>query len=241
MSEHTYKGGELELFARARNWKAYWISALRNHIHGSVLEVGAGIGANTLLLRNGAENRWVCLEPDPQLAAVLEQKTDTSTNLPAVEVRQGTVASLGPGEIFDTILYIDVLEHIEEDRQEVEQASNHLAAGGHLIVLSPAYTWLFSPFDQALGHYRRYTAGKLKELTPPALRVTKAIYLDSIGLLASAANRFFLKQSLPNPRQIYWWDTCLVRCSRILDPLTAYRFGKSVACIWERVPSQPAG
>jgi len=234
MSEHTYRGGELELFARARNWKGYWISALRNHIHGSVLEVGAGMGANTPMLLSDANTRWVCLEPDPHLVAVLEQKIAAETNFPTVEVRRGTIASLGSAEMFDTILYIDVLEHIEDDRQELEQASKHLAPGGHLIVLSPAYAWLFSPFDQAIGHYRRYNAHGLKELTPPQLRVTESIYLDSVGLLASAANRFFLKQSLPNARQIFWWDTCLVRCSRILDPLTAYRFGKSVVCIWER-------
>src|SRR6266446_6819483 len=57
MSEHTYRGGELELFARALHWKSYWISVLREYIHGSVLEVGAGIGANTSLLRDRKSTR----------------------------------------------------------------------------------------------------------------------------------------------------------------------------------------
>jgi len=93
MSEHTYRGGELELFARARHWKAYWSSALRNHIHGSVLEVGAGIGANTPMLLNRATTPWMCLEPDPHLVAVLEQKMAVNTNSSVVEVRRGTMAS----------------------------------------------------------------------------------------------------------------------------------------------------
>jgi len=234
MSEHTYVGGELELFAKAQHWKAYWISRLRRYIGGSVLEVGAGMGANTLLLRSGAETNWVCLEPDPQLVTALKEKVSTASLAGALEVRTGTVASLEPSETFDTILYIDVLEHIEKDRAELELAAKHLSPGGHLIVLSPAHAWLFSKFDQAIGHYRRYTAGAIEALTPDRLRVVKSFYLDSVGLLASVANRFLLRQSLPNARQIHWWDSLMVPCSRLLDPITAHRLGKSVVCVWEQ-------
>ena len=113
MSNDTYAGGELELFARAQHWKDYWISRLRPYIGSSVLEVGAGIGANTLLLRTGAESRWVCLEPDPQLAgraeeAIAEAGMNGGTDVPGgarctAEVRIGTVGSLEPEEFFDTM------------------------------------------------------------------------------------------------------------------------------------------
>ena len=69
----------------------------------------------------------------------------------------GTLASLDPEVKADTILYIDVMEHIAGDRQEMADAAARLRPGGHLIVLSPAHQWLFSPFDEAIGHYRRYT------------------------------------------------------------------------------------
>jgi hypothetical protein len=62
----------------------------------------------------------------------------------------------------------------------------------------------------------------------------KAFYLDSVGLLASAANRLLLKQSLPTARQIQVWDNFMVPCSRLLDPLTGYLAGKSVVAVWER-------
>ena len=65
MNNHRYVGGELDLFAQAQRWKDYWISRLRPFIAGSVLEVGAGIGANTVLLRTQSQARWLCLEPDP--------------------------------------------------------------------------------------------------------------------------------------------------------------------------------
>jgi SAM-dependent methyltransferase len=234
MSEQAYMGGELGLFARAGRWKRYWISQLRPFIQGEVLEVGAGIGANTLRLRSDSELRWVCLEPDPQLAATLLEQLAGMPLAPGIEVLTGTLDALDPAERFDSILYIDVLEHIEDDRGELERAAQHLAPGGHLIILAPAHAWLFSPFDQAIGHFRRYTMRDLGGLTPQGVRLATAFYLDSVGLLASAANRLLLRQSLPSARQIQVWDRLMVPCSRWLDPFTGYRAGKSVVAVWEQ-------
>ena len=234
MSEQTYIGGELELFARAQHWKAYWISQLRPYVRGAVLEVGAGIGANTLILRGDAAGPWVCLEPDPVLVARLKENLAGSPSGRDSEVRLGTIAALAPAEKFDTILYIDVLEHLEDDGEELDRAAAHLNAGGRIIALSPAHGWLFSEFDRSIGHHRRYTAAMLEALTPAELEVERAFYLDSVGLLASAANRFFLHQSLPNARQIRVWDDFMVPCSRFIDPLSAHCLGKSVVCVWRR-------
>jgi len=234
MNEHTYVGGELELFAHAQNWKRYWISRLQPHIRGAVLEVGAGIGTNTVILRTGAEARWVALEPDPALVATLKNRIAEAPHCASTEVVTGTIDSLAPGARFDTILYIDVLEHIPADAAEVARAAERLNPGGRLIVLSPAHPWLYSPFDKAIGHCRRYNTAMLEALTPPALRVARAFYLDSAGLLASAANRLLLKQAMPRPKQLRFWDNVLVPCSRLLDVVTAHHLGKSVVCIWER-------
>jgi SAM-dependent methyltransferase len=234
MNEHTYVGGELELFAHAHHWKRYWISKLRPFIRGAVLEAGAGIGTNTVILRDGTESRWVCLEPDPGLVAELRQKISNSPACRSSEIVTGTIDSLPEQDSFDTILYIDVLEHIPDDRREVQRAGYRLKPNGRLIVLSPAHGWLYSPFDKAIGHCRRYTARTLRQLTPDNVRVKELFYLDSVGLLASAANRVLLRQSMPKPEQLRVWDNFMVPCSRLLDPLTAHRVGKSVVCVWER-------
>lgn len=234
MNEQSYVGEELALFAEARHWKDYWVSKLRPHIHGTVLEAGAGLGTNTLLLRGATGQRWVCLEPDPKLSAALRQRIGESALTPPPEARTGTLDSLPVAEQFDTIIYIDVLEHIEDDRGEVRKAASHLNAGGRLIVLAPAHPWLFSPFDQAIGHYRRYTAPTLAGLTPPGLRLIASFYLDSVGLLASAANRLFLRQSIPSAKQLRCWDNFMVPSSRVVDRIVAFRLGKTVVCVWER-------
>ena len=134
----------------------------------------------------------------------------------------------------DSILYIDVMEHIAEDRQEMAKAAEKLRPGGHLIVLAPALQWLFSPFDAAIGHHRRYSKKSLLALAPHTLEPVRARYLDSCGLLASAANRWLLSTAMPNPRQIRFWDGVLVRLSRAADPVLGFGVGKTVLGIWKR-------
>ena len=190
------------MFAEATTWKRYFQGHLAPFVGGQVLEVGAGNGSTTLALCSGDEKRWVCLEPDTELAERLQRKLKAG-DLPACcQVVVGTLAQLADEIVFDTILYIDVLEHIEHDTQELVRAATLLAPGGHVLVLSPAHQWLYSPFDQAIGHFRRYDRKSLASLRPPTLEPVRLIYLDSVGVLASLGNRLLLRSSLPTRGQI---------------------------------------
>jgi hypothetical protein len=234
MEQFSYVGGELELFAAATVWKEYLRRHIAPFLGSRVLEVGAGIGTTTRLLCGATQESWICLEPDAELARALGESKQKG-ELPAnCKVMAGTLRQITADSLFDTLLYVDVLEHIEHDRAELERAAAHLDRGGCLVVLAPAHPWLFSPFDRAIGHYRRYTRSSLRALDPPGLVLARSIYLDSIGLLASLGNRLVLSQSLPRPGQIAFWDKVLVRCSRLVDPLLRYSVGKSVLMVWNR-------
>ena len=234
MSHQAYIGDELEVFAKASNWKAYYTRHIAPFFGARVLEVGAGLGATTAVMCDGSQTEWVCLEPDASMAAEIERRIRAGQLPSCCASRVGTVASLSPAERFDTIIYIDVLEHIEEDRRELHEASLHLNPGGHLIVLSPAYPFLYSPFDRAIGHFRRYTRTSLAACTPETCRIVKLFHLDSLGVFTSLANRLFLHQDVPTEKQILFWDKSLVPVSKVFDWLFAYRLGRSVIGVWER-------
>jgi len=229
---YAYPGGELELFEHARNWKRYWAKRITPFLGATVAEVGAGIGSNT---RNLISSRadWTCIEPDGALAARIEQLVERGQLGANCAVRATTLAALPLASRFDTILYIDVLEHIADDRAELAEAARRLRPGGYLVVLSPAHQWLFTAFDAAIGHVRRYTAKSLRGLSPPGLRPQLFQYLDSVGLLASLANVLLLKASMPTRAQIRFWDQVMVPASRLLDPLTGFRAGKSILAVWQ--------
>jgi predicted O-methyltransferase YrrM len=232
-------GAELELFAAATNWKRYWMSRAIRFITGDVAEVGAGIGTNTGLLCGAAGvRRWVCLEPDAALVRRLRETFERTGLDRRVQVIAGTVDDLSAAERFDSILYIDVLEHIRDDKAELMRSARRLRPGGALVVLAPAHQSLFSAFDAAIGHHRRYTRRSLARVVPSTLSREQLVYLDSIGLIASAANRLLLRRAIPTARQIRVWDSVLVRGSRMFDPLFRYAVGKSVLGVW-RLPGGP--
>lgn len=234
MNQFNYIGTELELFAQAKNWKNYLRSIFRRYLKGNVLEVGAGMGTNTSLLCRCEYDNWLCLEPDYQLFQVLKD-TIESLGISNCKANHGTIDSLDNRQLFDAILYIDVLEHIEDDIAEVRQASAKLKDGGHLIILCPAHQWLFTPFDEAIGHYRRYNKVMLKETLPEDIEIVKLIYLDTIGLLASLANKVLLKQSQPTLKQIKLWDNLMIPISQKIDPVLGYNFGKSILLIGRKI------
>jgi SAM-dependent methyltransferase len=225
-ASYEYAGTELGLFEKAVNWKRYWRAQIAPFVHGSVLETGAGIGSNTKLLAGLPYRSWTCLEPDAALAAQIELPTGFHRKI------TGTIADL-PGP-FDTIVYIDVLEHIEDDAAEMARAAARLSPGGHLIVLAPAHAFLYAPFDAAVGHFRRYCRASLRRTAPAGLREAKIVYLDAVGLLASAGNRLLLRQSMPAERQILAWDRLMIPISRVVDPVLGHRLGKSVLGVWQR-------
>jgi SAM-dependent methyltransferase len=232
MTDFKYVGSELDLFAAVRHWKTYWSTEMRQFIRGDVLEVGAGIGSNTRYLDTGQLGRFVCLEPDTQLVGRLEDELRSGTR--KYEAICGTLESMPAQEQFDTLCYIDVLEHIEDDRAELNRAAAHLRPGGRVIVLSPAHQWLFTPFDAAIGHFRRYNRKMVQALSPTGLELESCRYLDSVGLAASAANLWFLKQSMPTRQQLHVWDSFIVPISRVMDWLLMYSVGKTIVAVWRK-------
>jgi SAM-dependent methyltransferase len=234
-AELDYIGNELQLFAAAHNWKRYWSGVIAPFVRGRVLDVGAGLGATArAFAHHPGISDWTCLEPDRRLAAALPVKLEEYRLPFRTRVRCGTLADLHPTYRFDAVLYIDVLEHIRDDAGELVRAAAQVAEGGHLVVLSPAHQWLYSPFDQAIGHERRYTRETLRSSAPEDLRLVRLDYLDAVGLAASLGNRLFLRRAMPSAVQIAAWDRWMVPLSRHLDPLLGHNFGKTVIGVWTR-------
>lgn len=250
-STTDYIGNELELFSQALNWKGYYGKKLKKFIHGDVLEAGAGIGETTTHLFNSKVRSWTCLEPDGRLLEEVKKKIKSGqlpslceplqgTSLDILEKRRISVAenrtnaSNSTPFHFDSILYIDVIEHIENDAEELLRARDLLRPGGHLIILVPAHQWLYSPFDKAIGHYRRYNKKRLRTVIPGGMKQEQLCYLDSIGLYASLSNKLLLRKDYPTLNQVKFWDRLIVPLSRSIDPLLFYSVGKTLIGVWTK-------
>jgi SAM-dependent methyltransferase len=234
MKPYRYVGEELDVFALAHNWKTYVRSAVGDHLTGDVLEVGAGIGETTRVFCDGRQRSWTCLEPDPSLAARLE-RTIADSRLPlAPSVIVGTLSDLPRIPAYEAIIYMDVLEHIEDDRGELARACALLKPNGVVVVLAPAHQQLYTAFDASVGHFRRYNRPMFRALTPPDATLETLRYLDAAGMLLSAANRLLLRSSQPTAAQVRLWDRFFVTTSRRIDGLLGWRVGKSLLGVWRR-------
>jgi 2-polyprenyl-3-methyl-5-hydroxy-6-metoxy-1,4-benzoquinol methylase len=233
MSE--YQGKELELFEHAENWKRYFASHMKPYLKGSVLEVGAGIGGTTKFLCDGNQTSWTCLDPDERQVSQINSLINSKELPTYCKAIRGTLKEHTAQELYDAVLYIDVIEHIENDKDELTLATQFLKPGGVLIILAPAHQCLYSEFDKVIGHYRRYSMLTLRAIIPASMTERKLFYIDSAGVLASLVNKFFLKRSYPTKKQIYFWDKVLIPISRKLDFLTHRISGKSLISISERI------
>ena len=228
MAEIEYIGGELELFSEATNWKRWFTSFLGPHIQGDVLEVGAGIGANTrdfLRATAGQTGSWTLLEPDTRLLDVARNELQDEPVL----FKVGTIQDVE--RTFDTLIYIDVLEHIRDSRLELELAHRMLNSGGRVIVLVPAFQMLYNEFDASIGHYRRYTKKRLIEDFRNLFDPKELAYFDCLGFGASVANKLILHKPVPSKTNVRFWDRILVPFSRIMDRLVFRAFGKSLLAV----------
>ena len=230
----SYVGSELDLFSSALNWKAYWSSIIRPYLGVRILDVGAGIGATAKTFAKLECDCYLALEPDESLVDRMRKDLVVGYFPSTFETLVGTSQILGSDLRFDTILYIDVLEHIAEDREELARAASHLLPGGRIVVLSPAHQWLFSAFDLAIGHVRRYDKATLLLAKPADMFTERLFYLDSVGMLASLGNRVLLRSASPSIGQILLWDRWMVSVSRRLDRIAGFRVGKSIVAVFRK-------
>ena len=128
-----------------------------------ILEVGMGIGIFTeKLLSRG---RVFGVEIVPEFVEEARRRLGARPGLEYLLADIGGPALPDSlvGRTFDTIVCMNVLEHIEDDRATLKRFLAILKPGGKLVLVVPAHRWLFNPLDSNDGHFRRYEREELRE------------------------------------------------------------------------------
>ena len=221
-----YEGLELENFDKAHIWRKYIYLLIKKYINNNVLEVGAGIGSFTKNYEKKIENVTLSETDDSNYNSLVNEFKDKNN----IKVVNSFISQFN--ETFNTILYLNVLEHIEEDVEEINQALKRLKNNGHLIILVPAHNELYSKFDKAIGHIKRYKTDFFKSLKLNNAEVIDLYYLDCLGYFLYYLNKIFFKEeTYPTKLKIFLWDKLFTPFSMILDKLLYYKFGKNVMCV----------
>jgi ubiquinone/menaquinone biosynthesis C-methylase UbiE len=219
-----YTGWELHNFDQANLYRSYQFSLIKNVIKGKILEVGPG---NCIYLNNYTKisNNITLIEPTKKYFNFLKKKSKKNKK---INVRKN-LNNL-KNNYFDTIIYLDVIEHIKNDEEEIKKAHKLLKKNGTLIICVPAFQFLYSLYDKKIGHFRRYSKNDFKILLRKCqIKNFDMCYFDFIGFCLIFISNLLSKNNLKNfPLKIKLWNL-LIPISRILDLiLMKYFFGKSL-------------
>ena len=221
-----YPGWELKYFDKAYNFRNYQFSLIKQYIKKNVAEVGPGSGLTVKKYINQCKHIDL-YEPNKKLFKHLKNKLKNKKILIKNTVFKKNLKK------YDTIIALDVLEHIKDDKNEIKKLYTSLNKEGHLIINVPAFDFLYSEFDKSIGHFRRYNKKNLQKKIE-ALKFSKCrlFYYDSIGFILSLISKIFLKKKYKKNFQnkIQLWNF-LIPISKVVDFFILNIFGKSLCVI----------
>jgi len=192
-------------------------------LSGDILEVGCGTGTFTALMAL-AGHRVTAVDINPSY--VEKAKTRLAAQ-DRVTVLAGDATQMSWSTRFDTVVLLDVLEHIEDDVGFLRRLAACLAPGGRLVVKVPAGEWLYSPLDSAIGHFRRYSKKSLRRAFEDAgLARGDERHFNAAGVPGWWLNGRVLKRITPPQEQIRVFEA-IVPLLRVVETV-ARPFGLSI-------------
>lgn len=182
---------EFAALDEAKNYRRGLLRDFGPYLYGNVLEVGAGIGQTTSeLLQMPGIKKLVSIEPNAAFCAQLRAR------LPQHNVHQGTIDDYQSEIQWNVILSLNVLEHIEMDREELV-AYHRLLQPEHgvLCLFVPARPEIYAPIDRDFGHFRRYTRPELRgKLEKAGFRLIRLRYYNFVGYFGWWVTNCLLKK-----------------------------------------------
>lgn len=222
---------------RAKNYFAWQSRLVVRELGQRVVEVGCGIGNFTGLLLD--RDLVVALDREEACVRSLRERFPGRSNLHVLTCEAGSgafrdLARFRP----DSVVCVNVLEHIEDDGAALRAMAEILVPGGVIVLLVPAFDALYGPIDRNLGHYRRYRRGTLVGLARAAgLEIRKLHYVNAAGFFGWWVNARVLKRETQSDGQIAIFDRWMVPVLSALEGAVPPPFGQSLLVVLRR-PAQ---
>jgi SAM-dependent methyltransferase len=219
--------------SEAHRYQAHVFGLIRPHVGARVLEVGCGIGTMSRQLADVSE-RLVCIEPNPNCAVRAHEALDGD---PRISLRMCHLEECSRSDLvqerFDTIVCVNVLEHIEDDIRALRLFRDVVApGGGKVLIFVPAIQAAYGPLDAALGHHRRYTKRSLADAFASAgLDVVDLRYTNPIGLLGWMYNAHISRNIEHSPTQVRLFEQLVAPWALPLERLVSPPVGLSLFAV----------
>jgi SAM-dependent methyltransferase len=237
-TQKRYAADDLETMSEARNYQAHVFSLVRPHVGSNVLEVGCGIGTMTSQLLAHAQ-RVVCIEPNLNCAT---RAREALAGDGRVAIRVCHLEECNRGELqdqrFDTVVCVNVLEHIEDDVRALTLFHDIVAGTcGRVLIFVPAVQRLYGPHDAALGHHRRYSKKTLRAAFDAAgLEIVSIRYTNPIGLIGWMYNLYISGNTEHTSGQVRLFDRAVAPWALPIERLVVPPIGLSLFAVGRARP-----
>ena len=177
----------LEIIATSDQFNEWMYQSIQPCLKGEILEIGSGLGnISKFVIESG---RSITLSDyNTEYQKILSETFSGFPNVKGVlnmDLQHPDFFNFYSSfkEKYDSVFLLNVIEHLQHDETAIENCRFLLKPGGHLVLLAPAYTFLFCRFDVELGHYRRYTTGKMKTILKNlSFEIIHSRYFNFVGI-----------------------------------------------------------
>lgn len=231
-SSIQYTGRDLEeaMSVAPPNYHKWILSRFEPYLGNTVAEVGAGSGNFSAQLVSKIKGKLIAIEPSAQMYPSLKRRFENEPRIVCEPHFFADVAARYRG-LLDSVVYVNVLEHVKDDLLELIRAHDTIRPGGHLCVFVPALPFLYSEYDASVGHYRRYAKRQLAGLMRDAgFEIVELRYFDIAGIFPWLLFMKILRQPLTSS-SAGLYDTLVVPPMKIIESCFPPPIGKNLIVV----------
>jgi len=224
----------LQVIKKASRFNQWMFETIAPFCNGSILEIGSGTGnISSFFVERNYE--ITLSDINDAYVDILKKQYHNRMNVKGILdidlQRSGFAEKYGAlKEQYDTIILLNVLEHLENEDYAISNCSYFLKKGGRLIILVPAYKFLYSQLDKELGHFRRYTRKRLMDcIIRKGLSPEKGFYFNALGILAWFYGKIFSLKTIPGTEMSFF--NTITPFAKAIDKILFHKAGLSVICI----------
>ncbi len=216
------------------NYNKWILSKFKPYMGKHFLEIGTGQG-NFKKMFSAFSDSYVSIDIDDKVIDRAKQR-DPSGNYIVADAASSDFASKLMAHPIDTVICVNVLEHIPAHKEALNNMVNIMQPGGHLLLFSPSFMHLYNDLDRLAGHVRRYRKGDIKgllEANPNAQLIVNE-YFNPVGAFGWWLNKFVSHKNINSGnvnRQVLFFDKYVVPVSRFFNPLFKNIWGQSIYAV----------
>ena len=233
-----YSGTELEAVAGGRNYYRWIADRCAPFFGRRVIEVGAGIGTfSEFVIGTPGVESLLSVEPAENVFPALARKFGGHERVRTVKANIDQVDLV---DAADSLVAVNVLEHVEDDEGFVRAAAKIVVPGGHLLLFVPAHQFLYGSLDAAFDHYRRYTKAGLSSLLSRSGWESLSISnINVAGILPWLVAGKLLRSTTIGHRQMRLFDRLVIPVIRRLESIREPFIGQSLLVIARKPGTLP--